>query len=94
MYSKSLAAGQTTTLVYFGPDLPITEALASISGAYDAVFYTQPKEHGGQVYPWYPGQSNPGELLETGALISVHIKPGAPAVLTFPVAGTPPEASR
>ena len=62
--AKHLPAGQTTTLTYSGPELPIPQALASIAGAYDAVFYTQPREHGGQVYEWYPGQSDPSIILE------------------------------
>lgn len=86
--AKHLPAGQTTTLIYSGPELPIPQALASISGAYDAVFYTQPREHGGQVYEWYPGQSDPSIILEPGSQVSIHVKPGQPATLTF---GTAPE---
>jgi hypothetical protein len=88
--AKYLPAGQTTTFTYTGPELPIPQALASISGAYDAVFYTQPRQHGGQVYEWYPGQSDPSVLLENGSQVSIHVKPGQPATLTF---GTPPDGS-
>jgi len=66
--------------------MPIGQALSSIAGAYDAVFYTQPHEHGGQVFEWYPGQSDPGIVLEPGSQVAVHVKPGAAANLTYATA--------
>lgn len=81
---QPMAAGQESTFVYEGPELPVPQALASISGAYEVVHFTQP-QHGGQVYDWYPDQSNPRELLEPGSFVTVKIKPGAPATLTYVV---------
>jgi len=86
---KLLPPGQPSTFVYNGPELPVPQALASIAGSYDAVFFTQP-QHGGAVYPWYPGQSNPAELLEPGSLVTIQTKPGAPATLTYVVPGVSP----
>ncbi len=82
-----LPAGQQTPFVYNGPALPIPQALASIAGQYDVLWFSPPG-YGGAVYPWYPGQSSPNELLEPGTLVTIHIKPGAPAILTYEVPGT------
>lgn len=84
--AKLLPAGQSSAFTYTGPEMPIPQALASIAGAYDAVFYTQPREHGGTPFEWYPGQSDPAIILEPGSLVVVHIKPGAPAALNFATA--------
>jgi hypothetical protein len=85
LFTRPLVPGQQTTLTYLGPDLPIPQALASIAGAYEAVFFTLPNETGGQVYEWYPGISSPNVLLETGSQITIQVKPGAPATLSYPV---------
>jgi hypothetical protein len=84
--ARQLPPGQTTAFTYTGAEMPIAQALSSISGAYDAVFYTQPREHGGSVFEWYPGQSDPSIVLEPGSQVAIHIKPGAPANLSFATA--------
>jgi YD repeat-containing protein len=84
--AKQLPPGQTTAFTYTGAEMPITQALSSIAGSYDAVFYTQPREHGGTVFEWYPGQSDPSIILEPGSQVAVHVKPGAPATLSFATA--------
>ncbi len=85
-----LPAGQVTTLVYAGPSLPVPEALASISGKYDAVYFTQPGHPGGQVFGWSPGKSDSSELLETGATVSIQVKPLQPATLSYRLARSAP----
>jgi hypothetical protein len=84
-FTRPLPAGETTPLTYIGPELPLQQALASIAGAYDAVFYTQPREHGAQVFSWSPGQADPPGVLETGSQVAIHIKPGVPATFTYPI---------
>jgi hypothetical protein len=84
--ARQLPPGQTTAFTYTGTEMPIGQALSSIAGAYDAVFYTQPREHGGTVFEWYPGLSDPSIVLEPGSQVSIHIKPGAPANLSFATA--------
>jgi Domain of unknown function (DUF5667) len=84
--ARQLPPGQTTAFTYTGAEMTIGQALSSISGAYDAVFYTQPREHGGSVFEWYPGQSDPSVILEPGSQVAIHIKPGAPANLSFATA--------
>jgi hypothetical protein len=84
--ARLLPPGQTTAFTYTGAEMSISQALSSIAGAYDAVFYTQPREHGGTVFEWYPGQSDPSVILEPGSQVAVHVKPGAPASLSFAIA--------
>ena len=83
-----LPPGEWTTIQYVGPTQPVPEALASINGAYDAVYLTQPISRGTPVYPWAPGQPNP-PVLEYGSMVTIHVKPGVPATLTYTVVPPP-----
>jgi hypothetical protein len=83
-FSRALPPGQMTYVgVYLGPTLPLPQALASINGDYDAVYFTQPIEHGSTSFMWTPGTPGPVPVLETGALLSVLTKPGVAATLTY-----------
>ena len=83
-YTYPLLAGVTTYIgIYQGPTLPMPEALATITGAYDAVYFTQPQERGDHVYTWVPGSNTPPPVLEHGSQFSIHTKPGTPAVLSY-----------
>ena len=85
-FADALAPDALTSLTYVGVSMPVPQALSSISGAYDVVYFTQPKEHGGEVFSWYPGQSDTSALLETGAKLTIHTKPLAAATLIYPLA--------
>jgi hypothetical protein len=84
MFTKPLVPGENP-FTYIGAELPVPQALASIAGSYDAVYYTQPKEHGSTVFAYYPGQNDLPGVLETGSQVTVSIKPGVPATLTYSI---------
>lgn len=86
-----LQPGQWTFVgEYVGPTLPVPEALASINGNYDAVYFTQPTSRGTFVYNWVPSQTGQPPILEYGSLLTIHTKPGVSATLTYTATPPPP----
>jgi len=87
MFTKPLVPGENA-LTYIGPEMSVPQALASITGAYDKVYYTEPAEHGSAVFSYYPGQIDAPGMLEPGSQVTVSIKPGVPATLTYSILPT------
>lgn len=82
VYTQVLPAGVESSFRYIGPTEAVPQALSSINGAFEYVFFTQPSR-GGYVYTWIPGESNPLIQLERGSFVTVKIRPGVPVTLSY-----------
>ena len=83
----ALPAGGQSFFVYNGPEIALSDALASIAGQYEVVYITQPSNSGGHVIPYYPGTTDPRTELQPGSYVTIVTKPGIPPILAFPTGG-------